>query len=254
MNNLFSLKNKLCFITAAGQGIGRETALTFAKLGAKVIATDINEQALKSLQEENSDIQIEVLDVTNTEQIKDLISKIDKIDVLFNCAGWVPAGDILTCTSSDWQRAFDINVSSMFHIIQEILPKMLSNNGGSIINMSSVASSVKGVPNRFAYTVTKAAIVGLTKSIASDYVSKGIRCNAICPGTVQTPSLDERIEAQAKLEHRTFEEVYAQFVARQPMGRVAKVQEVASLVAYLASDASGFTTGTCQVIDGGWSN
>ncbi|WP_445115562.1 SDR family oxidoreductase [Acinetobacter sp. WZC-1] len=248
------LVNKTCVITAAAQGIGRATALAFAKEGAKVIATDINLDLLKQLQNEDSSIQIESLDVTDKEQIQAFAQKHPDVNVLFNCAGWVPVGNILECDENQWQRAFDINVHSMYHMISAFLPSMLTLGTASIINMSSAASSIKGVPNRFSYSATKAAVLGMTKAIAADYITQGIRCNAICPGTVESPSLHQRIETQAKEQNKTADEVYAQFVSRQPMGRVGKAEEIAALVLYLASDESAFTTGTINMIDGGWSN
>lgn len=248
------LANKTCVITAAAQGIGRATVLAFAKEGAKVIATDINLDLLQELQNEAENITIEYLDVTDKAQIQAFAEKHSSVDVLFNCAGWVPAGSILECDEAQWQRAFQINVDSMYHMIRAFLPSMLKNGKASIINMSSAASSIKGVPNRFSYSATKAAVLGMTKAIAADYITQGIRCNAICPGTVESPSLHQRIETQAKEQNKTVEEVYQQFVARQPMGRVGKTEEMAALALYLASDESAFTTGTINMIDGGWSN
>lgn len=251
---MIRLDNKHCVLTAAGQGIGRATALAFANAGATVTATDINQESLKSLALAHPSIKTQVLDVTNPAAVEAFCQQQSQVDVLFNCAGWVAAGNILDCSQSDWDNSWHINVSSMFSLIQGILPKMLEQGGGSIINMSSAASSVKGVPNRFAYSVTKAAVIGLTKSIAADYVTRGIRCNAICPGTVESPSLKERIKTQAAALGESQEKVYQDFVSRQPMGRIGKPEEIAALALYLAADASGFTTGTCQVIDGGWSN
>lgn len=248
------LLNKTCVITAAAQGIGKATALAFAKEGAQVIATDINDDLLEQLKIESKNITIECLDVTNQQQIEEFTKNHENIDVLFNCAGWVPSGNILECDETQWQRAFQINVDSMYHMIHAILPSMLKRNQGSIINMSSAASSIKGVPNRFSYSVTKAAVLGMTKAIAADYITQGIRCNAICPGTVESPSLHQRIEVQAKAQNKSVEEVYQQFVARQPMGRIGKAEEIAALAVYLASDESAFTTGTINMIDGGWSN
>lgn len=248
------LSEKICVITAAGQGIGRATALAYAREGATVWATDINAAALESLKAESPNIHTSLLDITNSEAITAFFAQLPRVDALFNCAGWVAAGDVQTASAQDMQRSWDINVMSMFHTIQQVLPKMQAQGGGSIINMSSAASSVKGVPNRFAYSVTKAAVIGLTKSVAADYVTQNIRCNAICPGTVESPSLHERIAEQAKVQNKSVDEVYAAFVARQPMGRIGKDSEIAALAVYLASDESAFTTGTCQVIDGGWSN
>ncbi|QMT30760.1 SDR family oxidoreductase [Alysiella filiformis] len=248
------LKDKICVVTAAGQGIGRASTLAYAQEGAQVWALDINEAALQSLKAEHENIHIHAINLLETEKFSQFFEKLDKIDVLFNCAGWVAAGDVLASSAQDMQKSWDLNVMTMFHAIQAVLPKMLAQGGGSIINMSSAASSVKGVPNRFAYSVSKAAVIGLTKSVAADYVTQGIRCNAICPGTVESPSLHERIAEQAKAQNKTIEEVFAAFVARQPMGRIGRDSEIAALAVYLASDESAFTTGTCQVIDGGWSN
>lgn len=248
------LINKTCVITAAAQGIGRATALGFAKEGAKVIATDINLELLEELKSLSENIQVEYLDITDHQQIIEFAKKHKHVDVLFNCAGWVPAGSILECNEEQWQRAFRINVDSMYHMIGALLPSMLKTGNSSIINMSSAASSIKGVPNRFAYSVTKAAVLGMTKAIAADFIGQGVRCNAICPGTVDSPSLHNRIEIQAKEQNKNIDEVYAQFVARQPMGRVGKAEEIAALALYLASDESAFTTGTTNMIDGGWSN
>jgi 2-keto-3-deoxy-L-fuconate dehydrogenase len=244
------LQGKKVLITAAGQGIGLSTARLFAQSGAEVIATDIN---LSQLHERSGVIGRE-LDVTRPQAIQALAEEIGTLDVLFNCAGVVHSGDILSCSEQEWQFALDLNVTAMFHTVRAFLPAMLRQKKGSIINMSSVASSVKGVPNRFAYSASKAAVIGLTKSVAADYVSQGIRCNAICPGTVESPSLYQRIAAQAKAEGRSEEEVYQAFVSRQPIGRIGKTEEIAQLALYLASDASAYTTGGVHVIDGGWSN
>jgi len=245
-----SLAGKKVLITAAGQGIGFNTATLFAREGAEVIATDINISALRDI----PGITPRLLDVTDPQAIAALAEETGALDVLFNCAGVVHSGDILTCTEREWQFALDLNVTAMFHMIRTFLPAMLERNSGSVINMSSVASSIKGVPNRFAYSASKAAVIGLTRSVAADYVTRGIRCNAICPGTVESPSLRQRIAAQAQAEGRSEKEVYAAFVSRQPIGRIGKTEEIAQLALYLASDASSYTTGTVQIIDGGWSN
>lgn len=243
------LAGKHALITAAGQGIGRETALMFAREGAVVIATDINPDSLERLEREASNIQTAILDVTSKEAIDKLIAKLETLDIVFNCAGFVPNGSLLDCSEADWYRSFSINVDSMFHVCRAVLPAMLRQGSGSIINMSSVASSVKGVPNRFAYGATKAAVIGFTKALAADYVTQGIRCNAICPGTVQSPSLDERLRQTGD-----YERAKAEFVARQPMGRIGDPKEVAALATYLASPEAAYTTGAIHVIDGGWSN
>ena len=245
-----NLHGKRVLITAAGQGIGLASARYFAQQGADVIASDINLTALQNL----SDIRAYQLDVTDPQAIRAAAQEIGTLDVLFNCAGVVHSGSLLACSEKEWQFALDLNVTAMFHMIQAFLPAMLEQQKGSIINMSSVASSIKGVANRFAYSATKAAVIGLTRSVAADYIGDGIRCNAICPGTVDSPSLRQRIAAQAQAEGRTEEEVYAAFVARQPIGRIGTTEEIAYLAAYLASDASAYTTGTIQIIDGGWSN
>lgn len=244
------LHGKRVLITAAGQGIGLASARYFAQQGADVIASDINLTALQGLQ----GVRAYQLDVTNRQAISAAAQELGKLDVLFNCAGVVHSGSLLACSEKEWQFALDLNVTAMFHMIQAFLPAMLQQQKGSIINMSSVASSVKGVANRFAYSATKAAVIGLTRSVAADFIGDGIRCNAICPGTVDSPSLRQRIAAQAQAEGRTEAEVYDAFVARQPIGRIGTTEEIAYLAAYLASDASAYTTGTAQIIDGGWSN
>jgi 2-keto-3-deoxy-L-fuconate dehydrogenase len=244
------LNGKRVLITAAAQGIGRASVEAYLAAGAEVIAADINQQALADL----SGAQTVLLDVTDASAIQRLAAEIGPLDVLFNCAGVVHAGNILECPESDWTFALDLNVTAMYRMIRAFLPGMLAAGGGSIINMSSVASSLKGVPNRFAYCASKAAVIGLTKSVAADFVTQRIRCNAICPGTVESPSLQQRIIEQASREGRQQDEVYAAFTARQPMGRLGTPQEIAQLALYLGSDASAFTTGTTQVIDGGWSN
>ncbi len=232
-------------ITGAGQGIGRATAELFVREGARVIATDINTQALAEL----SGCETHRLDVRDADAIEKLSAELGPIDILFNCAGVVHSGSILECTEEDWAFALDLNVTAMVRMMRAFLPGMLEAGGGSIINMSSVASSIKGVANRFAYGATKAAVIGLTKATAADFVQQGIRCNAICPGTVETPSLEERLKATGD-----YQKAREAFVARQPMGRLGQPEEIAQLALYLASDESAFTTGTIQVIDGGWSN
>lgn len=241
------LAGKIALITAAGQGIGRASALRFESEGATVWATDINRSALSSLKEERPAIQTELLDVRDADAVLGLATRVGRLDILFNCAGYVHQGDIFACTQKDWDFSFDLNVTSMYRTCRAFLPAMIEAGKGSIVNMSSAASSVKGAPNRLVYGATKAAVIGLTKAIAADTVAKGIRCNAICPGTVETPSLGERIAAQG-------DEVAARaaFLARQAMGRLGKAEEIADLALYLASDESSFTTGQALVIDGGW--
>lgn len=249
----FSLAGKTALVTAAGQGIGRATALAFAAAGARVIATDINPHLLSEL-DGTAGLSTRVLDVTDAAAIRQLAAEVGALQVLFNGAGYVHAGSVLECTEADWDFAFTLNVRSMFRTIQAFLPAMLAGGGGSIINVASAASSVKGVPNRFVYATSKAAVIGLTKSVAADFVGRGIRCNAICPGTVESPSLRERIDTQSKASGQSVDQVEAAFVARQPMGRLGRASEIAALALYLASDDSAFTTGTAQIIDGGWSN
>ncbi|MQT44339.1 MULTISPECIES: SDR family oxidoreductase [unclassified Pseudomonas] len=245
-----NLANKRVLITAAANGIGRASVRALRDAGATVIATDLNVDALHDI----PGIQALSLDVTQPAAIDAIRQQVGTLDVLFNCAGYVHSGALLECDDSAWQFSFDLNVTAMYRMIRAFLPGMLDNGGGSIINMASVASSVKGVPNRFAYTASKAAVIGLTKSVATDYISQGIRCNAICPGTVDSPSLRQRIAEQAREQGRSEAEVYQAFVARQPMGRIGSAEEIAQLVVYLASDASSYTTGTTQIIDGGMSN
>jgi len=244
------LANKTALVTAAGQGIGRATAEAFAREGARVFATDINESHLASL----SGCSVHRLDVTDAAAIAALAKEIGDIDILFNCAGYVDGGTILECDDKAWDFSFELNVRSMYRMMRAFLPGMLVRGGGSIINMASVAGSLKGVPNRFVYGATKAAVIGMTKSVAADFVAKNVRCNAICPGTIESPSLRERIAAQARASGQSVDAVQAQFVGRQPIGRLGRPQEIAALAVYLASDESAFTTGTEQVIDGGWSN
>ena len=239
------LAGKTALITAAGAGIGHATALAFAREGAKVIATDVNDTLLGQLSG-NSGIVTRRLDVLDDAAIGACAAEIGPLNVLFNCAGFVHHGNILDCTVKDWDFAFNLNVRAMYVMIRAVLPAMLKNGGGSIINISSIASSIQGLPNRFAYGASKAAVIGLTKSVAKDFVMQGIRCNAICPGTIDTPSLADRINAfsdpvQARKD----------FIARQPMGRLGKPEEVADFLVYLGSDESRFATGQAFVIDGG---
>lgn len=241
------LKGKTCVVTAAGQGIGAATARAFAREGAKVWATDVDAAKLEALEGVDG-VTTHKLDVLDKAAIDKLAGETGAVDVLFNCAGFVHHGTVLDATDEQWQFAFDLNVRSMFWTIQAFLPGMLNMGGGSIINMSSAASSVKGAALRCIYGTTKAAVIGLTKSVAVDYVAKGVRCNAICPGTVQTPSLDERISALGGgADAKQF------FLQRQPTGRFGSAEEIAALATYLASDEAAFTTGTVNVIDGGWS-
>ena len=238
------LDGKTALVTAAAQGIGRSTALAFAREGARVVATDLNEEGLRGL--EGDGVETRRLDVTDAEAIRQLAA-IRPVDVLFNCAGFVHHGSVLDCDERDWDFSFELNVRSMYRTIRAFLPGMLERGAGSIVNMSSVASSVKGVPNRFAYGATKAAVIGLTKAVAADFVGSGVRCNAICPGTVDTPSLADRIAASDDPD-----QARRDFVARQPMKRLGTAEEISALAVYLASDESSYTTGTVHVIDGGW--
>lgn len=243
------LHNKTALITAAGQGIGLATAKLFAAQGAHVIATDINSAALAQLKNDCPHIQTYVLDVTQLDVIRAFCSSLPPLDILFNCAGFVHHGTILECDEDDWDFSVTLNIKSMYRLIRAVLPQMLEQKKGSIINMASVASSIKGVTNRFVYSTTKAAVIGLTKAVAADYVQSGIRCNAICPGTIQTPSLDLRIAAAGNVEVAR-----EQFIQRQPMGRLGAPEEIAALAVYLASDESSFTTGAIHIVDGGWTN
>ena len=240
------LANKKVLITAAGQGIGRATAEMFAAEGAHVVAVDINEAALAEL-DAIAGIDARKLDVTHGEAVSAAIAEVGPVDVLFNCAGFVAAGTIAECSEADWDFSFDLNVKAQYRLIKLVLPAMIAQGGGSIINMSSVASSIKGVPNRLAYCASKAAVIGLTKAVAADHVTDKIRCNVICPGTVESPSLHERLRATGD-----YEKALKDFIARQPLGRLAKAEEIAALALYLASDDSSFTTGQAHVIDGGW--
>ena len=239
------LKGKIAFITAAGQGMGRAAAVAFAAEGARVWATDINASALDSLAS-TPNVTTRVLDVTDGAAVARVAAEVGGVDVLFNCAGYVHNGTILDCTEQEWDKSFDVNIKAMYRVTRAFLPGMLGKGKGSIINMASVVSSVRGVPNRLAYGTTKAAVIGFTKAIAADYVKQGIRCNAVCPGTIDTPSLQERMNAlpdpvQARKD----------FVARQPMGRLGTTGDIAPLLVYLASDESSFATGVAFTVDGG---
>ena len=241
---MIDLKGKTALLTASGQGIGKATARAFSEAGAYVIATDINNESLSSL----TDIvnETHILDVTDENAIKNLVTSIKQPNILFNCAGIVHNGTILESSDNDWDVAFSLNAKAMYQMIKEVLPIMITNGGGSIVNIASVASSTKGIINRFIYSASKAAVLGMTKSIAADYIASGIRCNAICPGTIQSPSLEQRLSDLGDYEYAR-----KQFVARQPMGRIGEAEEVANLAVYLASDASAFTTGQFHIIDGG---
>ena len=240
------LENKNIIVTAAGQGIGKATAIAFHKEGANVIATDLNEKTLTELNKEFPKIKVLTLDSTNNAAIKIFADSIIKVDVLFNAVGFVHHGSILDCEEKDWDFSFNVNIKSMYFMIKSIIPKMLDQKKGSIINIASVASSIKGVPNRFVYGSSKAAIIGLTKSIAADFVKQNIRCNAIAPGTVFTPSWEDRVKQSA-------DPVQAKkdFIARQAMGRLGTAEEIASMAVYLAGDESAFTTGNTFSVDGG---
>ncbi len=241
------LTNKKCLITAAGQGIGKSTAIAFANEGADVYASDINEKSLDELDKIDGITAIN-LDVLDGDAIKSALNKIGKLDALFNCAGFVDSGNIQQCDEDAWDFSFNLNVKAMYRLIRAALPAMLDNGGGSIINMSSVASSIKGVPNRFVYCASKAAVIGMTKAIAADYITQNIRCNAICPGTVDSPSMHQRLR-----DTGDYDAALEAFIARQPMGRIGTPEEIAALAVYLASDESAFTTGQTHAIDGGWS-
>ena len=239
------LAGKTALVTAAARGIGRATAEAFKREGATVIAADIRTELLADAE----GLVVRQLDVTDREAVKAIAEEFPQVDVLYNCAGFVHAGTILDCDEDDWAFSNALNVTAQYRMIRAFLPAMIRGGGGSIINMSSIASSIKGVPNRFAYGATKAAVIGLTKAVAADFVAQGVRCNAICPGTVETPSLLQRLR-----DTGDFDKAYAEFTARQAMGRFGRVEELAALAVYLASDESAFTTGTANVIDGGWVN
>ena len=237
------LDGKVAVVTAAGQGIGRAAAEAFAREGAEVWATDVNEAALATIEGVRT-VRLDVLDET---AVGAFFTRVGRVDVLFNCAGMVASGTVLEAKAEEWSRSFDLNVMAMVRTIQAVLPGMIERGSGSIINMASVASSLKGVPNRCVYGTTKAAVIGLSKAVAADFVAQGVRVNAICPGTVDTPSLRERLTATGD-----FDAAWAAFTARQPMGRLGRADEMAALALYLASDASAFTTGQALAIDGGW--
>ncbi|MBX2836555.1 MAG: SDR family oxidoreductase [Gammaproteobacteria bacterium] len=241
------LSGKTALLSAAGQGIGHATALAFAAQGARVIATDINETTLSTLNS-TPGIETHLLDVTDKSAVTAFVAKQSNIDVLFNCAGFVAHGSALEGSDDDWDFSFELNVHSMYWMCKQVMPMMLEQGSGSIINMSSVASSIKGVINRCAYSASKAAVIGLTKSIAADYITQGVRCNAICPGTVDSPSMHQRLK-----DTGDYETALKNFIARQPMGRIGTAEEIAAMAVYLASDESVFTTGQAIAVDGGWS-
>jgi 2-keto-3-deoxy-L-fuconate dehydrogenase len=242
------LEGRVALVTSAGQGIGRASAIALAREGAKVFATDIREDLFKDISKEHPGITGFGLNVLEQSAVDAALKRTGPIDILFNCSGFVHNGTVLDCEEKDWDFSFDLNVKAHYRMIKAYLPGMLAKGRGNIINMASVASSIKGAPNRFVYGASKAAVIGLTKALAADFVTKGIRCNAICPGTVETPSLYDRMRAQGD-----FEKAKAAFIARQPMGRMAQPEEIAEMVIYLASDDSAFITGQALVIDGGWS-
>ncbi|MEQ6250342.1 SDR family oxidoreductase [Sulfitobacter sp. HNIBRBA3233] len=243
-----SLKGKTALITAAGAGIGRASAEALAARGAKVIATDLNGDLVAELADASPNITGHALDVLDAAAVEALVASVAPVDILLNCAGWVHDGTILDCDEDVWDRAFDLNAKAMYRITKAVLPGMLEKGAGSIINIASIVSSEKGAPRRFAYGASKAAIIGMTKSIAADFVKDGIRCNAICPGTVQSPSLNDRLTATGD-----FDKALAAFKERQPMGRLGQPEEIAEMVCYLAGDLSAFTTGQAFAVDGGWS-
>lgn len=250
------LAGKVAFCTASGAGIGRATAIAFAKEGARVIASDIDLAKLKGLAEEGV-AETHLIDVLNTKSVEDAAKRVGPVDILFNAAGFVHHGTVLECSDKDWEFSFDLNVKSMHRTIKAFLPGMLekaakSGRGTSIVNIASGAGSVRGIPNRYVYGATKAAVIGLTKAVAADFIRKGVRANAICPGTVQSPSLDDRIRGQAAALGKTEAEVRQMFIDRQPMGRLGTAEEIAAIAVYLASDESAFTTGQTFLVDGGF--
>lgn len=243
-----TLAGKTALVTAAANGIGRASAEALAARGATVIATDIDGDGVARLAEGTDRISAHRLDVLDADAVAALIADLPPVDILVNCAGWVHDGSILDCDDAVWDRSFDLNAKALFRLTKAVLPGMLERGAGSIVNIASIVSSEKGAPRRFAYGASKAAIIGMTKSIAADFVKDGIRCNAICPGTVQSPSLEDRLRATGD-----FDKALASFTARQPMGRLGKPEEIAAMVCYLAGDLAGFTTGQAFAVDGGWS-
>jgi 2-keto-3-deoxy-L-fuconate dehydrogenase len=242
------LEGRVALVTSAGQGIGRASAIALANEGAKVFATDLRDELFKDISKDHPNITGFGLNVMEQSAVDAALKRTGPVDILFNCSGFVHNGTVLDCAEKDWDFSFDLNVKAHYRMIKAYLPGMLDRGKGNIINMASVASSIKGAPNRFVYGASKAAVIGLTKALAADFVTKGIRCNAICPGTVETPSLYDRMRAQGD-----FEKAKAAFIARQPMGRLAQPEEIAQMVIYLASDDSAFMTGQALIIDGGWS-
>jgi 2-keto-3-deoxy-L-fuconate dehydrogenase len=245
------LKGKRAFLTAAGAGIGRATAIAFAREGAEVIATDLKPELIADLKDHGI-AHTDGLDVRSTEAVDALARKIGPVDILFNCAGFVHHGTVLTTSDEEWDFSFDINAKAMHRTIRAFLPGMLEKGAGSIVNISSGASSVRGIPNRYVYGASKAAVVGLTKAVAADFIKQGIRVNAICPGTIESPSLDQRIDTQAKAQGKSVETIRQAFVDRQPMGRLGKPEEIAAMAVYLAGDESAYTTGQIFLVDGGF--
>ena len=246
------LKGKTALVTAAGQGIGKASAIAMAREGAKVFATDINKDALAQVKQEQRGIRTYLLDVTKPRQVTKVVERVGPVDILFHCSGFVHHGTILECDDAAWDFSFDLNVKSQYRMAKAVLPGMLENGGGSIINMASVASSIKGAPSRFVYGATKAAVIGMTRSIAIDFIKQNIRCNAVCPGTIDTPSLRQRVEKLGE-EMGGYDKAREWFLARQPTGALATAEDVAGLVVYLASDDATFVTGQSHIIDGGWS-